>query len=192
MVGDTVYLCRGKFGVLILHDDRSAKTRLLLEPLGDLPIVYRLGKRSAVFLVELFSDLGIKTVKYPALDFVGVKVLLSHKVEVRARRQTGGWPGVDPRTAPRAGLGIGDALGETVMYPHPEKLRMPPPAFRHVRVEGTDRRWGVVDVAIDEGGLGPPLGLSLGRSLNHYSSLLSVPSKQNLKPVKGPCVLHEY
>ena len=119
-------------------------------------------------------------------------MLLSHEVKVRARRQTGRRPGVDPRAATRAGLGIGDTLGETVMYPHSEKLRMPPPPFRHVRIESTDRRWGVVDVAIDEGSLDSPVGLSLGRSLNHYSSLLSVPSRQNLKPVKGPSVLHEY
>src|SRR5215213_8875654 len=166
VVGDTVYLRRSEFGILILHDDRGAQSWLLLEPLGDLPVVHRSGKRCAGFLVELFPDLGIKTVQYPVLDVKGVEVLLPHEVEICAGRQTGRRPGVDPRTAPRAGLGIGDALGETVMDPHPEKLRMLPPAFRHVRIESTNRGWGIVDVAIDEGGFAPPLGLSL----NHYSS----------------------
>src|SRR3712207_454542 len=70
---------------------------------------------------------------------------------------------------------------------------MPPPAFRHVRIESTDRRRGVVNVAVDKGGLDPPLGLSLGRSLSHYSSsLLSGLSKRELEPVKGTSVLHEY
>ncbi len=66
MARHTVDLARGEGGQLAGHDDGAPKARLLVEPLGDLPVVDGAGQgHRRVWVVQAVD--GVQTVEHRAL-----------------------------------------------------------------------------------------------------------------------------
>ena len=169
MAAEPLDLRHRQRGVLARNADRAVEAVVLLEPVGERPVVERAGERAGE-LVELGAARGlVDRVEDRRLDRPGVEQLLAHEVEVAAGDAAVRGPRVGAareRARPRG------EVADRVGIAEPVAAVVAGPAARQEALEDRVRGEHVVHVRVDDrrepsppGDVRQPLGLDRHRRL---------------------------